>query len=134
MQPLAVLEEGGDRLHVDGLAALVDLLRGLEDAAVGQLDAGDEAVLLVATAMVHLVGPGPLRIFFRHLEEVAHRFHGELGGDLPGSVATHAICDQVETMLGEDGEAVFVMLPFASDVGLTGDFDSQRRRHFSAQS
>ena len=107
-------------------AALLGVaLRGLVDAQVAQLDAGDQPVLLVALAAVHLVGPGALGIVRGRAEELLQRVDRHLGGDLAGGVPTHAVGDDVETVVREDREVVLVVGALAADVRLAGYLDAE---------
>jgi hypothetical protein len=95
----------------------------LEDLQVGQLDPGDQAVGLVVARAVHLVRPGGLGILAGALEEVANDGDGELAGDLAGSVAAHAVGDDVEVLVLHDGERILVLRALHAHVGLPGHLD-----------
>src|SRR5690606_35873932 len=99
------------------------LLGGLVDPQIAQLDAGDEAVFLVAAAPVHFVGPGLFGVVCGLGEELPHGLYGQARGDLARGVATHAVCNDVQSILAENRVVVFVVSAFATNVGLTGNFN-----------
>src|SRR5690606_38360754 len=74
---------------------------------------------------VHLVGPGAVRVVTRGCEELLERVDGELRRDLAGGMSAHAVGDDVEPVLRQDGEVVLVVGSLTTDVGLTGYFDTQ---------
>jgi hypothetical protein len=49
-------------------------------------------------------------------------------------MAAHTVSDEIQPVLRVNREAVLVMLPLATDIGLTRYFDSKGRRHYDNQS
>src|SRR5690606_11859687 len=96
----------------------------LVDAQVCEFDTGDEPVFLVPARLVHLVRPGRLGIGAGRFEELAKGIDGHPGRDLARRMAAHPVRDEIETLLVDDLESVFVVSPLHADVGLAGYEDT----------
>ena len=120
-------DEGG--AHAPELRVALGVL---EDAQVGQLDAGDEAVFFVAPSLVHLVWPGGFGVGAGCAEEIPQGLDGQIGGDFARGVPAHSVGDDVEVILIDDGESVLVMSTLHADICLTGDDYTSGQRTFSS--
>jgi len=103
-------EDGYDGRAHTSLARVA--LSRLEDPEVGELDPGDEPVLLVPLRTVHLVRPGS-----SGSSEVAEKNSRRvsiaiLDADFAGGVPAHAVGHDVEAELAEDREVVSLYFVF----------------------
>jgi hypothetical protein len=112
-------EEG----HHDGGAHALELAvagGGFVNAAVAELDAGDDAVFFVLAALVELVGPGDLVVFAGGAEELGEGLDRHLAGDFARGMAAHAIGDDEQVFFPEQPQAVLVVRPLHPNVGTAG--------------
>ena len=58
-------------------------------------------------------------------EELAKRVDGHLARDFARRVTAHAIGNDVQARVLEDGEVILVVRALHADVGFAGDLDSQ---------
>ena len=91
-------------------------LCGLEDAPVRQLDAGDQAVLLVTAGLVHLVRPGRLGVGRGGLEKVRHGLDRHPARNLARGVPAHTVGNEEQMLAVNNCEAILVVGSFATDV------------------
>ncbi len=116
--PLLGAEHGAD----DGRAHAVVLARArrtLEDLAVGDADARQQAVLFLAEVRVEVERPGDIFVGSR-AEELRDGLGGDLRGHVARPVATHAVGHDEEVVLLEHHEGVLVVLALEPDVAQPG--------------
>jgi hypothetical protein len=89
----------------------------LEDAQVGEPDAGEQPVLVEPPARLPGEGPGGLLVTPGQPEELGQLLDGDARGHLAGGVAPHPVGDAVELLLGEEQEGVLVVGALPSHVG-----------------
>ena len=106
-------------------------LRCFVDAQVGEFDAGDEPIFVVALRAIHLVGPRSLRVVLSLREELLHRIDGHLRCDFAGSMTTHSIRNDEQAELRHDREVVLVMVALAADVRFAGYLNTKLLSHSS---
>ena len=106
-----------ERAHHGGphAAALARLGAALEDLAVGDADAREQPVFLLRQARVEVERPGHV-LGGRGAEELGDGVGREATRDVPGAVAPHPVGDDEQVVLGEDDEAVLVVLSLEADV------------------
>jgi len=100
-------------------AHTVELTRtsaAIDDLAIGNADARQQPVLLFGQPGVEVKGPGEI-VRGRRAKEVDDGFGRELARHIAGAVATHAICDDVQRVVFEDGKAILVMVALQTHVG-----------------
>jgi hypothetical protein len=61
------------------------------------------------------------------LEELLDRLDGHLGSYLSAGVASHAIGNHVQVLIGRKTEVIFVMAAFATDVCFAGVLQFERQ-------
>jgi hypothetical protein len=100
--------------------------RRLEDAVVRQLDAAHQAVLDVRERPVHLVRPGRVLVLGA-LVELTDRLGGELAGHLARCMATHAVGDDEQLLVFNEGKVILIVGSLHPDIGLGGVADLHGR-------
>jgi len=100
--------------HPLEIAALRDRV---ENSLVREADGGLEAVRRDREVGVVLIGPGDLSVLAGRRDEIRDRVHGDARRHFSRSVSSHPVGDQEEIVLGDDREAVLVVLPLPTDIG-----------------
>ena len=105
---------------------------GLVDAPIGELDAGDEPVLVVHERPVFPVGPGDFAVAGGVDVEVGQSLDGDLAGHFPRGVAAHAVGHDVQILFGEQKIVIFVVRAPHAHVGAASVTDLQGARRARA--
>src|SRR5450755_3469511 len=110
---------GAEQTADDRRAHAVELARAsaaIYNLAIRDADPGQEPVLLLGEAGVEMERPGEI-LGGGRAKEVDDGFGGQLAGHVTGSVTAHAVGNDVQRVVLEDGKAILVVVPLQPYVG-----------------